>query len=875
MRSDGYDRGSLWAQHSKWAVCVAGALLLCLAILQAAPTQKEGARKPRIIATTDGEIDDRCSMVRFLLYANEWDIEGIIISSSKFHWKGHNWAGEKWIDEDIDLYAQSYDNLKQHDPDFPTPQALKKLIYVGNIDNVGEMGKDTPGSDRIVDILLDDEPGPVYLQAWGGTNTIARALWKIQREYPGKMKKVSKKAIIYIILDQDTTFREYIQPNWPDLMVLGSFRQFATIAYRWDSIIPPAQRKYYDANWMNANILQEHGPLCSSYEAHGDGKFRSEGDSPAFMHQILVGLGSLEDPTYGGWGGRFVREEGTRNVWRGAQDDGSWSKPIWRWSEDFQNDWAARADWCVKSYDKANHNPKAVVNGVDGREIVRIQAKPGSSVKLSAAGSSDPDGDRLSYKWWYYAEPSTFADEVTIGNADAEKAIVKVPYDNQANEFHIILIVRDNGSPNLFAYRRVVVSSPGVLDDTAPSAPTRLKVTGVTETQVSWIWQAAGDQESGIRRYVMYRDGTCVGESKSTRFTDSGLRESTRYTYQISAVNGSSMEGEKSARVQITTAPDKTPPAIGTVAGIGGKIRVVFSEPVEHSSAQNASNYAIDRDVSISAATLASDQQSVTLTPSAMTDGVAYTLSVRNIRDQAKVPNTLTSSRVPFTYRVTGPLVCIGITDGESPVKFRGEVKQEKDGSLFFADGEPWRWVTAGVNEKPLKALEGLKSFTILGWAKATSLRTGSGGNRLVFNLRYNRSGMDLVHHGDGRLRLAVNEWPDGVSNDSSPGKIKVGKWVFFAVSYDSSKTQNTVHWYFGDEATPAQLDRTTNYSRGPTGTDSGPLTVGNYNTTIHRHGKDRQFRGWLRGITIFGSRTDSSGVLDLDTIRVHQRTPA
>ena len=47
----------------------------------------EGATdaKPRIIATTDGEIDDRCSMVRFLLYANEWDIEGIIYCSSKFH----------------------------------------------------------------------------------------------------------------------------------------------------------------------------------------------------------------------------------------------------------------------------------------------------------------------------------------------------------------------------------------------------------------------------------------------------------------------------------------------------------------------------------------------------------------------------------------------------------------------------------------------------------------------------------------------------------------------------------------------------------------------------------------------------------------------
>jgi hypothetical protein len=41
--------------------------------------------KPRIIVTSDGEIDDECSMVRFLLYANEFDVEGIVTSSSQYH----------------------------------------------------------------------------------------------------------------------------------------------------------------------------------------------------------------------------------------------------------------------------------------------------------------------------------------------------------------------------------------------------------------------------------------------------------------------------------------------------------------------------------------------------------------------------------------------------------------------------------------------------------------------------------------------------------------------------------------------------------------------------------------------------------------------
>jgi hypothetical protein len=415
-----------------------------------------GAR-PRIIATTDGEIDDRCSMVRFLLYANEWDIEGIIYCSSKFHWKGHNWAGEQWIERDIDMYAKFYDNLKTHAKGFPTPEQLKAVTFVGNIDRVGEMTKVTPGSRRIVKILLDNKPGPVYLQAWGGTNTIARALKTIQEKHSDQVAKVTKKAIIFIILDQDKTFRKYIEPNWPGLQILGSFRQFSCIAYSWERKIPGALHKYYDRAWMQENILSGHGPLCARYEHHSKKGFRSEGDSPAFMHQILVGLRSLEHPGYGGWGGRFVREgRGHKSTWRGARDDGDVNKPIWRWSEAFQNDWAARADWCVtKEYKKANHPPKVKLAGALDRT-----AKPGDKITLSAAGSSDPDGNKLSYQWWRYDDVDTAKTKIEITGADKVGASFVVP-DEPGKTIHIILEVTDDGDPPLTRYARVIVKVTG------------------------------------------------------------------------------------------------------------------------------------------------------------------------------------------------------------------------------------------------------------------------------------------------------------------------------------------------------------------------------------------------------------------------------
>ena len=213
------------------------------------------------------------------------------------------------------------------------------------------------------------------------------------------------------------------------------------------------------------------------------------------------------------------------------------------------------------------------------------------------------------------------------------------------------------------------------------------------------------------------------------------------------------------------------------------------------------------------------------------------------------------------------PLVRVGVAQGEAPaVAFRGPVARTADGGLNFGAGEPWKWVSVG--EGPLAQLEGLRSFTILGWLKPVALQTGSGGNRIAFNLNYNKSGFDLVHLSDGRLRLAVNEWPDKISNDSSPGKLKRGQWTFFAVSYDSTKDKDNVCWYFGDLNTPASLDKTNTYNRGPTGRNSGPLTVGNYNETIHRHGLDRQFRGIIHALHIFGSKIFRSGVLDPKTIR-------
>jgi hypothetical protein len=146
---------------------------------------------------------------------------------------------------------------------------------------------------------------------------------------------------------------------------------------------------------------------------------------------------------------------------------------VWRWREAFQNDFAARMDWCVADDPRsANHNPVAVLNSDRTRQIVRLQVESGSSVRLSAGGSSDPDGNQFSYRWFDYPEPGGSKSALDLRGSTGESLIFKAPEVSSATDLHIVLEMKDNGTPALYAYRRAVVSVlPRAARRAAPKGP--------------------------------------------------------------------------------------------------------------------------------------------------------------------------------------------------------------------------------------------------------------------------------------------------------------------------------------------------------------------------------------------------------------------
>jgi len=495
--------------------------------------------KPRIIITADPELDDNNSMIRFLMYSSDYQIEGLIYASSQFHWKGDGkgtkwhvagreydrfgmnecpceswrWAkDEKFIHDIVDAYAKSYPNLKIHNKNYPTPDYLKSKIRYGNIEFDGDFSKDTPGSELIKSLLLDDKPGQLYITAWGGASTIARALKAIKEQYeftagwPALKNKISRKVVLLPSGDQDDTFASYIRPNWPE-MEYRQFRDSPNYGYGAQIRASEINKPLLTPAWMKENITSR-GALGGLYRVWGDGKqmvkgdkvdyfgmsgytaeelkkmgyfvwmppqekgsWLGEGDNHTFMNMLGNGLRAYEKDFYGGWGGRALRKTDTgmfANLSEGsaeqmaAQMGGANQKKSNEEVSfpDFfsaaQNSFATRMKWSITpKFSDANHEPKVQFQGP-----LKMMVNAGQKVKLNGRVSDD-DGNKVSVKWWQMPV-GAYPNKVEIQKADALQAEIMIPKEATAGQtIHVILEATDDGKPALTSYQRVILEVRG------------------------------------------------------------------------------------------------------------------------------------------------------------------------------------------------------------------------------------------------------------------------------------------------------------------------------------------------------------------------------------------------------------------------------
>ena len=476
------------ADMRQWTRIIILAIMLCVSFVARsgraeATLRLEKAERPRVIVLTDitNEPDDEESMVRFLVYSNEYDVEGMIATTSV-------WLRDKvrpeMIRRRVEAFGKVRDNLLKHAAGYPAAQQLLSVTRAGlpefGMKGVGP-GKSSEGSRHIIDVVDRPDPRPVWISVWGGPNCLAQALWDVKNtRSEAQLDAFVSKLRVYTISDQDDSGR-WLRLTFPKLFYIVTpssvdYREYYKAT--WTGISgdrryqngPMHKFELVDNPWLEANIIKGHGPLGALYPKL---EYIMEGDTPSFLGLIGNGLGSRISPAYGGWGGRYVLYQSyaeTRPIWTNAEgcqdtvvaENGvactTAQATIWRWRQAYQHDFAARMDWCVAdSYDKANHNPVVVVAGDKSKAVVHLTVKPGQVVSLDASGTHDPDGDEISCRWFVYPEAGTYQGDAEIERYATQKAQLVAPQVNAPRTLHVILEVQDNGKPSLYSYRRVVL----------------------------------------------------------------------------------------------------------------------------------------------------------------------------------------------------------------------------------------------------------------------------------------------------------------------------------------------------------------------------------------------------------------------------------
>ncbi len=455
----------------QWLRTIAAQLLIAVIFLPAA-TIAAPTDRPRLIVLTDiggGDPDDQQSMIRLMLHSNEFDIEGLIASAPTLDELKATGTKPQLIREIVDTYGQVRENLARHAEGFPETTRMREVIKSGNPkrgrDAIGE-GHDTEGSRWIVTCAERTDSRRLNIVVWGGQTDLAQALWRVRNEHGADgLKAFAAKVRVYDIGDQDR-IADWMLSEFPGLFYIlarvPAGRDRREAAYR--GLYLGGDESLLSRDWMESNIRQDHGPLGAMYPprtwtAPNPHSAIKEGDTPSWFFFLPFGLSDPEHPEWGGWGGRFEPERD--RLFRDAKDKIGEVKDsrttVWRWRPAFQNEFAARLDWCIKAPTTANHPPRPILNGQSGRDPLVINAKPGSVVELSAAGSTDPDGDTLTPRWWYYPEASSYHHPVDIAGAETQQARVTIPADAANQTLHIILELQDTGSPPLTRYRRAVV----------------------------------------------------------------------------------------------------------------------------------------------------------------------------------------------------------------------------------------------------------------------------------------------------------------------------------------------------------------------------------------------------------------------------------
>jgi len=439
-------------------------------------TSLPSSLKPRLVVLSDistWEPDDHESLIRLLVHADMYEIEGIIITTG---WSMDDVNKVKHFKDIatgvIDAYQKDLPNLlkrsnqtgfardeeKQKIGYWPSANYLRERTMFGSMlmgmDKIG-VDNDSDGSNLIIQLADEDDNRPIWVTFWGGGNTLAQSIWQVQQtRSKSELKTFLNKLRVYAITDQDRPQKSSFEISSHSWMR----RDFSEdLLFIWDECAWKYQNGTGKNKWSEyEKNIQNHGILGSQYPKY---KYGVEGDTPAFLHVLPNGLNNPDNPTQSSWGGFSKWGLGEDNIGSYVNYQRNEYNTCREYMDYFYpaifNNFAARMDWAKEG--KGNRNPIVAIDGDFSLDIITKNTPQGTKIVLDASASSDPDGDTLNYKWWTQPEAGTYNGTVNLLNSNSNKVTIEIPANSAGKNFHVVCEVTDNGTPKLTSYRRIIV----------------------------------------------------------------------------------------------------------------------------------------------------------------------------------------------------------------------------------------------------------------------------------------------------------------------------------------------------------------------------------------------------------------------------------
>lgn len=460
------------------------------------------SKLPRILVLTDisNEPDDQESLVRLLVHSDLYNVTGLIAQTS--YWLNDTTYPDH-IQQVVGNYSLVYDNLQAHtDGSFPTSDYLQSIISSGpsSYGLIALNESISQGAQHIISVV-DESQEPLYIQAWGGINTLAQALYSISRDRSrAEVDAFTSKLRVYTISDQDNA-GFWIRKNYPQIQYVSSvhaWNYYGNAAWVGISgeIYYPFDQGGPNTSLVTKEWLAEHIQIGTlGKESYLTPAFIMEGDSPSLLFSMQNGLNVPEHPEYGGWGGRYGLADISRMSGNHFSDVvdyvtvnsttyASNKATIWRWRKAFQSEFAARMQWTLtsnRSDANVQHPPIVTVNGSCGFTPLTIPVDPSQHIVLDASETVTLDSTGLKYSWFHYQEPSLtqtnlqevpaipincLNDECTqvslqVSNTSiacaAPQALRPNPESIICKDLHIVLTVRNDRDLGMSRYKRVIL----------------------------------------------------------------------------------------------------------------------------------------------------------------------------------------------------------------------------------------------------------------------------------------------------------------------------------------------------------------------------------------------------------------------------------